>query len=405
MNSLKTLLVIALLAVGMGGVYLGLHNRGFDGQPPKEVSGLDWALDPPLDSPDVQLALDPDTMSYSTDSGLSGGDSGDFAPRFSPTEPRDASAPPLYGGSYPPASDPQWPAEEEPGGSVAQGELYIPSSRFDSPSSDPPTPAFQDPRNDPLAVNPLDSARGPSSGGPTTLCPEFLDLMQGARAELARGRFAEIHDQLSRRYDNPRLTPEERRHITDLLDQVAWTVIYSSEYYLEKPYRVMPGDTLDTIGNQYAVSGTLLGRINGIRPLEELVPGREIKAVRGPFNAVIHLDSFELTLKLQEKYYAGRFRIGIGGDSSQLEGSYRVVEKRINPDYYDPSGNVIDGGDPANPLGKYLIRLDDRVGLHGTDDPRNVGSTTGQGSLCLDDRDIEDLFGILTTKSRVVIRR
>ena len=65
-NSLKTLLVIALLAVGMGGVYLGLNNRGFNSQPPEEISELEpWALD----SPDVQLNVDSGMASYSTDSG------------------------------------------------------------------------------------------------------------------------------------------------------------------------------------------------------------------------------------------------------------------------------------------------------------------------------------------------
>ena len=86
------------------------------------------------------------------------------------------------------------------------------------------------------------------------------------------------------------LTGQIHLHQADLLDQVAWTVIYSPSHLLEQPYRVMPGDTLDTIGNQYRVTGTLLGRINGIRPDEELAVDRELKVVRGPFNAVIHLD-------------------------------------------------------------------------------------------------------------------
>ncbi len=115
------------------------------------------------------------------------------------------------------------------------------------------------------------------------------------------------------------------------------------------------------------------------------------------------LDVLELTLSLQGRY-AGRFKIGKGNDRPQLEGSYTVREKMIGPTYYGRDGAVA-SNDPNNPLGKHWIGLENRVGIHGTNDPNNVGTVDGRGSVCLGDRDVEDVFDILTVDSRVIIRR
>ena len=102
--------------------------------------------------------------------------------------------------------------------------------------------------------------------------------------------------------------------------------------------------------------------------------------------------------------YAGRFPIGVGMDHTQLEGSYVVRDKATNPTYYGPSGSI-PAGDPNNPLGQYWIDLGDQIGIHGTNDPGNLHRTGGQGSVCLGNPDIEDVFDILSVGSRVVIQR
>jgi lipoprotein-anchoring transpeptidase ErfK/SrfK len=46
-----------------------------------------------------------------------------------------------------------------------------------------------------------------------------------------------------------------------------------------------------------------------------------------------------------------------------------------------------------------------QTGIHGTDSPQNIGRTGGHGAIFLGDRDIDDVFDILTVGSRVVVRR
>lgn len=259
----------------------------------------------------------------------------------------------------------------------------------------------------PAATDPpsYSSSSLPSASSPDSAFQnKFAEFMQAVQKKLEEGRLSEAHLALSSLCDNPDLPQTQARQVTELLDQLAGTVIYSRQHFLEQPYLVRPGDTLDQIAEKYNVPTLLLARINGIREGQQLEPGRELKVVRGPFNAVIHLDKHELSLTVEGRY-AGRFPIGLGCDQPKLEGTYVVREKNINPVYRGPDGVTVAGGDPRNPLGKIWIGLSDNVGLHGTVDPQNIGRDDNRGNICLGDRDIDDLYGILSVGSRVVIQR
>jgi LysM repeat protein len=181
-----------------------------------------------------------------------------------------------------------------------------------------------------------------------------------------------------------------------MLDQMAATVVYSRQHLLEKPYIVQPGETLDSIADQYNVPSRLLAKINGIHEGQNPQPGRELKVLRGPFMALVDLNRLELTLMLHGRY-AGRFAIGVGADHPKLEGTYIVRDKRLNP----PGPPR----DPTCPPGKLWIDLGNQITIHAAADPRSVGRTDGHGSICLSDQDMTDVFGILSVGSRVEIQR
>ena len=134
--------------------------------------------------------------------------------------------------------------------------------------------------------------------------------MDEVQKKLDEGKLAEAHLALSKLYGNPDLPADQAKQITDLLDQLAGTVIYSRQHYLEPAYLTQPGDTIDKIAQQYNVPWQLLARINGLMPPgaantdeaakdQPLPAGKELKVVRGPFDAVVRLDKHELTLMLQ----------------------------------------------------------------------------------------------------------
>jgi lipoprotein-anchoring transpeptidase ErfK/SrfK len=129
-----------------------------------------------------------------------------------------------------------------------------------------------------------------------------------------------------------------------------------------------------------------------------------LKVVEGPFDAIISLEKRELTLMVQNRY-AGRFSIGIGRDEPKLDGQYVVGKKKLNPTYWGPDGVTIRPDDPKNPLGGAWIGLTDRIGIHGTPDPQNLGRDDNRGTICVNGRDLTDLYGILSVGSRVTILR
>jgi hypothetical protein len=206
-------------------------------------------------------------------------------------------------------------------------------------------------------------------------------------AKLDQDRVAEAHLLLSSLYGNPTLPPNEAREVTRMLDQMAATVIYSRQHWLEPACRVQAGDTLDRIAARYDVPPQLLARINGIRDPQNLSPGRELKVVRGPFSALVDLGRLELTLMLQQRY-AGRFAIGLGMGFPKAEGTFFVRDKR-----------------QGQATGKLCIDLGNQVLIEGAADPRAIGRTDGRGAISLGDQDMEDVFGILSVGSRVVIQR
>jgi lipoprotein-anchoring transpeptidase ErfK/SrfK len=158
-------------------------------------------------------------------------------------------------------------------------------------------------------------------------------------------------------------------------------------------------DTLESIAQRYEVAPSLLVKINGLDPGVPLRPGDQIKVVRGPFKAVVDLGRYELTLLLQDGRYAGRFPIGVGPELRQ-DGNLMVAEKR---DLGAPGGNP--GFPQDGSLGTRWIGLDRNQGLHGTNVSGPLGRPVGQGCISLGQRDIEDLYDILSVGSTVIIRR
>lgn len=359
---------------------------------------------PGLNSPAPQLMGATSSGPASAPSALLGGGS---APPFS-ANPSPMSAPSVsvpgtpVAGSASPAGAGSVTLLTPPGPTNNPNASLGTSPAIATPSLLSGTKAGQTPA---ATYPPPDSASSPAASSlDNNFQGKFAEFMQAVQKKLDEGRLSEAHLILSSLYDNPDLPQSQARQLAEMLDQLAGTVIYSRQHFLEQPYIVRPGDTLDQIADKYNVPAILLARINGIRDPQQLEPGQELKVVRGPFNAVIHLDRHELSLMMEGRY-AGRFAIGVGCDQPKLEGTYVVREKKINPPYRGPDSITVPGGDPRNPLGKFWIGLSNNVGLHGTVDPQNVGRDDNRGTICLGDRDIDDLYGILSVGSRVVIQR
>ena len=168
---------------------------------------------------------------------------------------------------------------------------------------------------------------------------------------------------------------------------------------------VKAGDSLAKIAAQNAVTADLLAAINGIADKHLIREGPSIKAVKGPFRAVIHKKSYVLDVYLGDTFVKS-FRVGLGAEGSTPTGEWRIKNKLVNPTYYPPRGGaIVAADDPQNPLGERWLGLEgvsgeavsqERYGIHGTSDPDSIGKSVSLGCIRLHNADVELLYTYLT---------
>lgn len=220
---------------------------------------------------------------------------------------------------------------------------------------------------------------------------------------IEKGKVLQGFDGLTQLYDNPGLSDDERAMLLPLLDNLAREVIYSELHFMEKPHQVRAGETVESVAKQYEITPELLMNLNGLKGAARLKPGTELKVVRGPFHAIISLEKKEIQLVLNG-YYAGRFRTGIGQVDTIRKDSYAVTGKRKNPPYTGSEGTFLPGT-RNNPYGSYELTLAPGLAIHGTNAPETIGTWHDKApGFNLSDKDIRDLFGILTTDSVVIVK-
>jgi lipoprotein-anchoring transpeptidase ErfK/SrfK len=98
------------------------------------------------------------------------------------------------------------------------------------------------------------------------------------------------------------------------------------------------------------------------------------------------------------------FSVGVGAAASPSpEGRFEIVSRVANPTYYHP-GTVIPAGED-NPIGPRWIGLDQKgYGIHGTNQPRSVGSATSHGCIRLRNSDVVKLFELVRVGDTVEIQ-
>lgn len=229
----------------------------------------------------------------------------------------------------------------------------------------------------------------------------LANAIRTADRQFGEDKLKEALASLSLFYHTPNLTGEQRTDLLSRLDPLARDVIYSKRHLLEQPYRVGQNETLMQVAARYEVPWQLLANINQVADPVTVLPGTELKVVRGPFRADVNLTTNELTLFLGD-LYAGRFPIAVGTDPKPNPGSFTIQDKQTARTFYDLSGSPIEPGSPNNPYGNVWMDLGGQICIHGSP---NTAQPTDKGCISLGDDYAEDLYGILSQGSSVTIRR
>jgi hypothetical protein len=237
----------------------------------------------------------------------------------------------------------------------------------------------------------LTSPHAPTAAGAksaASAAPTFSDDWLEAQRLLAENRLVEAHSLLSAWYGRSDLSPGDEQRLVDLLGRLAGTIIYSNTLHLlEQPHITRDGDTLKSIAAQYDVPEQLLAKINGVDPRQPLPPGTKLKVVRGPFDAVLDLQRKEISLQLRGQY-AGRFKI---------------IRAGVSPEQFKGGMTRLAVKEKSNVRGEFLVGLERKLGIYAEDYSENALKMPAESSIELSARDAEDLYDILTYKSKIAV--
>jgi len=404
MEALKPLLVLGLLGTILYGAYSivqrGPTAAGPAWQPPSSPVAATATDAPPFQAPAVEMQPPAATAAAVT------------SPAVSPTP---FPAPPGAGGGLPTTGAGSAPAAVPPPppsrGVVAppavvetapdQPPTYLTAQAAAPPVDVPPAPQS---RPGPLPVeSPARLSPAPSVGGPGAAAAFASDWAE-AHDKLASGRYAEALAVLSVWYDDTSLGVEESQRLEDLLGQLAGTVIYSQQDLLLPPHVVAAGESLQAIAAPLGVPWQLLAKINGVEDPAKLVPGEQLKVVRGPFDAVVSISRGRLSLQVGGNY-AGSFPVIVGRQVQERVGASLAVVDVRRGGQPAPAGP----GGPAQvaymAAGNAAIVLGDGLSIEAVEDPSLIADRAPSTSLVVAAGDLDEIVDILGPGSHVLVRK
>ena len=198
-------------------------------------------------------------------------------------------------------------------------------------------------------------------------------------------------------------SPEEEKEIKNTLTSLNEELIFSKRPSRDSVvYVVKKGDNLSKIGQGYDIPHELIKRINDIKG-DLIYPDQRLKVIKGPFDAVIELQKFRLTVYLRGNFVK-EYAIGIGKAGISPIGKFKVKNKLRNPAWTKP-GEQMAADDPQNPLGERWIGIEGDYGIHGTIEPESIGKAVSEGCIRMYEADVEEFFDLIVVgKSTVEIR-
>jgi len=166
-------------------------------------------------------------------------------------------------------------------------------------------------------------------------------------------------------------------------------------------YEIKPRDSLEKIAREYKTTPELIAKSNNISG-DKIFPGKKIKVWTAPFSIVVDKSGNTLILKSEEEIIK-TYTVATGTNNITPVGTFKIIEKIVSPPWYK-GGKVIPAGTPENILGSRWMGLDkEGYGIHGTTDPKTLGSQVTAGCVRMANQDVEELYIIVPKGTEVTI--
>jgi lipoprotein-anchoring transpeptidase ErfK/SrfK len=167
-------------------------------------------------------------------------------------------------------------------------------------------------------------------------------------------------------------------------------------------YVVQAGDSLEKIARDHKTTVELIKRSNGLDN-ETIFPGKKLKVWTQGFSIAVDKSQNVLILKSKEEIIK-TYAVATGKNNSTPVGTFRIIERIVNPPWYKPGGGIAPAGTPENILGTRWMGWDkEGYGIHGTTDPKSIGSQATAGCVRMVNTDVEELYSIVPQGTEVTI--
>jgi len=195
-----------------------------------------------------------------------------------------------------------------------------------------------------------------------------------------------------------------------LLGQLNIELILSQATMPEKEeYVVKAGDSLERIAKKFKTNVDLIKKGNALQH-SVLHPGDRLRVFKGTFTLAISKSRNDMVVKVNDRFFK-RYRVGTGKFGTTPTGTFVITEKIEQPPWWRPDGKMIPFGDKENVLGTRWMSLQATspanavrgYGLHGTWEPETIGRQASAGCIRLLNSEVEELFLLVPTGTRVVI--
>jgi lipoprotein-anchoring transpeptidase ErfK/SrfK len=167
-------------------------------------------------------------------------------------------------------------------------------------------------------------------------------------------------------------------------------------------YTVQPGDSLYVIAGRNHTTVDLIKKMNDLRS-DTVYAGKTIRLFKGEFSIEVSKSENILTLSADGKPIK-QYRVSTGKNGSTPVGEYKIVSKLVNPTWFK-TGAIYPPGSPDNALGTRWLGFDlPAYGIHGTIDPENIGKPVSEGCIRMLNQDVEELYGMVPSGTKVIIK-
>ncbi len=167
-------------------------------------------------------------------------------------------------------------------------------------------------------------------------------------------------------------------------------------------YEVQMGDTLGKLAQNYGTTIGLIKERNNLKN-DVIQIGQQLSIWAGKFNIFVSKSKNILELK-DNNVIVKTYTVSTGKDTSVTPvGEFTIVDKLIDPVWFN-KGVTVPAGSPANALGTRWLGFNlPSYGIHGTIEPKTIGSHETAGCVRMRNEDVEELYSIVPTGTKVII--